>query len=151
MARFRYTLQSILDIKVKLETQAKQSFAAASGALAEEEKRLETLRERRSMYEDRAAQLLAGTLDMQEIEENKTAILVMDNYISDQMQRVELARKRVEQARRIMTEAMMEKKTYETLREQAFELFLQEEKKEEGKTVDELVSYTYGQKRQVKE
>lgn len=151
MARFRYTLQSILDIKVKLETQAKQNFAAAAGILAEEEKRLEILRERRLMYENRAAQLLSGTLDMQEIEENKTAILVMDNYIADQMLRVELATKKLERARQVMTEAMMEKKTYETLREQAFEFFLQEEKKEEGKTVDELVSYTYGQKRQVKE
>lgn len=49
-----------------------------------------------------------------------------------------------------LTEVMMERKTHETLREQAFQAFLQEENKAENKTVDELVSYTYGQKRQVK-
>ncbi|MCM1568782.1 MAG: flagellar export protein FliJ [Roseburia sp.] len=151
MARFRYTLQSILDIKLKLETQAKQRFAAALGALSEEENRLAALRERRDLYEERARQLLSGNLDVLEIEENKTAILVIDNYIAEQIKRVELARKRMEQARQAMAEAMMERKTYETLREQAFENFLQEENREEGKAVDELVSYTYGQKRQVKE
>lgn len=45
---------------------------------------------------------------------------------------------------------MKERKTQETLREKAFEEFMQEENRQESKTVDELTSYTYGRKRQVK-
>ena len=37
MARFRYSMQSILNIKLKLETQAKQEFSAARAALDREE------------------------------------------------------------------------------------------------------------------
>lgn len=149
MARFRYALQSILDIKEKLETQAKQNFAQAQGLLAEEEQKLTDLEERKRFYEDKSKELLQGTLNVRDIEENKTAILVVEGYIEAQKLQVIKARNRVEDAREEMTAAMRERKTYETLREQAFEAFLQEENKEEGKSVDELVSYTYGQKRQV--
>ena len=70
----------------------------------------------------------------------------MEGYIAEQTVRVEHAREQVERAREEMTRAMRERKTHETLRDQEFEEFLQEENKSEGKAVDELVSYTYGQK-----
>lgn len=151
MARFRYSLQSILDIKLKLETQARQAFAAAQAALNEEEEKLNTLYDRKAAYERKSRELLQGTLNVREIEETKTAILTMDSYIAVQTREVEMAAKRVERERNQLTEVIKERKMYETLREQAFQEFLQEENKAEGKTVDELVSYTYGQKRQVNE
>lgn len=148
MARFRFSMQSILDIKYKLETQAKQSFAAAQAALLAEEEKLQALCDRKAGYEEKARMLLAGSLNMMDIEENKTAIIVMDGYIAEQTREVELARRKVERRREDMAEAMRERKTYETLRENAFQEFLVEENRAEGKTVDELVSYTYGQKKQ---
>ena len=45
-----------------------------------------------------------------------------------------------------MTDLMQERKTQEVLRDKAFEVFQQEEKAEEGKQIDQLTSYTYGQK-----
>lgn len=146
MARFRYSLQSILDIKSKLETTAKQEFARCQVLLSEEERKLEELKSRRQLYEEKTRSLLQGVLNVREIEENKTAVLVVEGYIAEQMVCVEQARARVEEAREEMTRAMRERKTYETLREQEFESFVQEENRAEGKSVDELVSYTYGQK-----
>ena len=146
MAKFVFSLQSILNIKLKMETQAKQAFAAAKNRLDEEEQRLEELYQRKSSYEERAKELLQGTLRIRDIEDNKNAILMMDAYIADQLRRVEAARERLEYEREQMTEAVKERKTYETLREQAFEEFLQDENKAESKAVDELVSYTYGQR-----
>ena len=46
-----------------------------------------------------------------------------------------------------ITEAMKESKTHEKLKEKAFESFMKEENAREYKEIDELVSYTYGQKR----
>lgn len=146
MARFRFSMQSILNIKYKLETQAKQNFAAAQAALLTEEEKLKKLRDRKAGYEEKARQLLSGVLNFMDIEENKTAITVMEGYIAEQAGKVELARRKVERARADMTQAMRERKTYETLREKAFQEFLLEENRAESKTVDELVSYTYGQK-----
>ena len=148
MARFRFGMQGILNIKEKLETQAKQSFAAAQAALMAEEEKLGALELRRREYFDRGRHLRSGTLSVLELEENQNALRVLDEYISEQSRAVDLARRKVERAREDMAEAMRERKTYETLREKAFEEFLKEENKAEGKTVDELVSYTYGQKQQ---
>ena len=147
MARFRYRMQSILDIKEKLESQARQELAAAQAALREEEERLEALKERKAGYEEEAAGLLSGTLRVREIEENKTAILKMDEYILLQTDRIKTAQKQVDRARERLQEVMQERKMHEKLREHAFEAFLDEEKKQEGKEVDELTSYTYGRKK----
>lgn len=150
MARFRYRMQSILDIKLKMETQAKQDFAAAQMRLNEEEERLEALRERREGYERRAREQLLGHLNCRDMAENKDALLRMDEYIALQRLQVRDAEKRVEQARERLAEVMKERKSHETLKEKAFEQFLLDEKKQEGKEVDELTSYTYGQRRKEK-
>ena len=87
-----------------------------------------------------------GKLDLRAIEENKEALLKMDSIVATQTIRVEKAKENVEAARERMAEAMKERKMHETLREKAFEAFLQEENHAESKAIDELTSYTYGQK-----
>ena len=47
MAKFRYKMQSILNIKEKLETKAKQDFAAANQRLLEEETKLQNFKKRK--------------------------------------------------------------------------------------------------------
>ncbi len=146
MGRFRYRMQSILDIKIKMETQAKQNFAAAKKALDEEVEKLETLYERKMAYEEEARVLLAGTLDVLEITTNKEAILRMEEYITLQKQVIERARQRVENARITLREVMQEREIQEKLKEKAFENFIAEEKALESKEIDQLVSYTYGKR-----
>lgn len=148
MARFRYSLQSVLDIKVKMETLAKQEFSTAKALLDEENEKLALLFERKAGYEEEARGLLSGVLKVREIEEAKNAILTMDEYIARQREQVALAKRRLDDARERLTEIMKERKTHEALREKAFEDFLQEENRQESKSIDELTSYKYGQKRQ---
>ncbi len=147
MARFRYSMQSILNIKLKMETQARQDFSAARAALDEEEERLRGLFERKAGYERTAAELLAGVLNLRDIDANKRAILCMDGYIAAQQTKVAEAERNLERARKRLTEVMMERKTHETLKEKAFQQFLMDEKRQESKEIDELTSYTYGQKK----
>jgi len=143
-------MQSILDIKLKMETQAKQEFAAAQTRLNEEEERLAALRERRDGYERRAREQLLGALNCRDMAENKEAILRMDEYIALQHIRIRKAEEMVERAREKLAAVMIERKSHETLKEKAFEQFLMDEKKQESKEVDELTSYTYGQRQKEK-
>lgn len=147
LAKFRYSLQSILNIKLKMETQAKQDFSAAQNALWEEQERLEALERRKAEYERMAGKLRTGNLRIRDIEDNKNAILLMGQYIVEQQEQVAAAERRVEAAREALAEVMKERKAHETLKEKAFEAFLQEENKLESKAVDELTSYTYGRKK----
>lgn len=149
MAKFKYKLQNILNIKQRMEDQAKQDFSTARMQLDEEEEKLEGLMERKRGYEEQARVLREGTLNIRELEENKNAILTMESFVSAQRAEVDKAARRLERARLRMTEAMQERKTQETLREKAFEEFLREENRAESKVIDELTSYTYGQKQEV--
>lgn len=151
MAVFRYRMQSILDIKLKMETQAKQEFAQAKLILDREEEKLESLFEQKRFYEKQAAKLLSGKLDLLEIAANKDAILKTEEYIVEQSKRVEKAKQMLEKARDKLREVMQERKVQEALKEKAFEAFLMEEKQQESKEIDQLTSYTYGQKLQAQE
>ena len=133
-----------------METLAKQEFSAAKNALDDEQEKLEQLKDRKRDYEEKAHALLCGVLNVREIEDNKNAILMMDQYIGEQQVRVKKAEEQMELAREKLAEVMRERKMHETLRDKAFEEFRQEENRQESKTVDELTSYTYGQKRQGK-
>jgi flagellar FliJ protein len=143
MAKFNYRMQSILDIKIKMENQAKIAYGMANAKLAEEQKKLQEIMMRRAGYERRAKELVSGTINITEIRECKRAIDTMKSIQRSQMMNVHTAEKNVELARARLNEVMMERKTHEKLREKAFEEFKQEIAYQEGKEIDELVSYTY--------
>lgn len=146
MSKFVYRMQSILEVKKKLEEQARNDFAAVRAALNEEEEKLEALEERKDGYEQKGRLLRESTLNVADIRENKEAILRMEEFIELQKLEVARAAERLEEARAALQLAMQESKTHEKLREKAFEEFVREENAKEAKEIDELVSYTYGQK-----
>lgn len=146
MARFIYRMQSILDIKEKMEEQAKMEFAAARMHLDEEEEKLQILNDRKAAYENKGRELRKDSLKVREILENREAITRMEEFIAYQMHQVELAAARLEDARYKLQVARQESKTQEKLKEKAFDAFMREENAREAKEVDELTSYTHGRK-----
>lgn len=146
MARFRYRMQGILDIKLKMETQARQEFAQAKLMLDRELEQLELLKNRKLQYEEQAAELLKGKLDVLEILFNNESIIHTEEAIAMQELAVESARENLDEVREKLKNVMQERKVHETLKDKAFEEFLMEEKQQESKEIDELTSYIYGQK-----
>lgn len=143
MAKFTYRMQNILDIKVKMENQAKISYGIASRHLAEEQEKLQAILLKRAGYERKAKELVNGTLNVRDIQECKRAIDVMKSQQRTQMMNVHAAEKTLEIARKELNQVMVERKTHEKLREKAFDEFKQEIAQAEGKEIDELVSYNY--------
>ena len=146
MAVFRYKMQGILDIKEKLENKAKQDFAEANMRLDAEKKKLDELQAKRFFYMQEGVKLRMEIIDVRKIRENKIAVLKMDEYIVNQKREIARAAKAVEKARAALQEVMQERKAHEKLKESAFEEFLKEEQATESKEIDQLTSYTYGQK-----
>lgn len=147
MARFRYRMQNILDIKEKMETQAKNEFAQAQAKLnAEKEKLADRVSYRQKLQEDGGRLLLADRLDILKIDENKKMVSYAGEQVRAQTIQVRMAQKKLDEQRVRMQKAMQERKTHEILKEKAFDDFKVELKAAEGKEIDELTSYTYGQK-----
>ena len=136
-------MQNVLDIKIKMENQAKIAYGIANRKLLEEQEKLQAIMLKKASYERRAKELVSGTLHVQEIRECKRAIDVMKSKQRTQMMNVHAAEKNLEIARAELNRVMIERKTHERLREKAFEEFKQELERAEGKEIDELVSYNY--------
>lgn len=147
MAKFIYRMQSILDIKEKMEEQARMEFAGARMRLDEEEEKLQVLFERKEIYEKQGRELQKDSLNVLDILENRDAIARMKEFIEIQKTAVAKAQEQLENARWKLRLARQESKTQEKLKEKAFEEFVREENAREAKEVDELTSYTYGQKK----
>lgn len=148
MAKFSYKLQSVLDIKQKLENQEKIAFGLASAKLSEEQELLQKLMIQKAGYDKQARKLVEGSIDVLEVNVCRKAIETMKSRIRTQMLEVHKAERQLEIVRQRLNEVMIERKTYEKLRERKFEEFKQEILYEEKKEVDELVSYTYHQDRE---
>ena len=146
MSKFIYRMQNILNVKYKLEDQAKTEFMLANQVLREEEEKLQQLEDRKKGYEETVRQLLKSQLQVDRIKENQEAVRRMQEFIVAQKIKVEEAARQVEIKAAKLTELMQERKAQEKLKEKAFEVFLQEENARESKEIDELVSFTYGRK-----
>ena len=145
MAKFVYRMQNILDIKNKLEVQARNSYAAARMKLSQEEEKLDRMFEQKKAYEENYRQQVSGNINILQINICKNAIELCKNQIKKQLVEVKVASLNLEAAQKRLGEVMKERKIQEKLREKAYEEFLQELNDQEKKEIDELVSFRFEQ------
>ena len=143
-------MQSLLNIQYQLESQAKMDLGRAQMHLNEEEEKLQILIDRKEAYLEEGRLMRSDRVHIMDLKDNRNAVLIMDEMIDRQREQVALAQKVVEEARKKLQEVMQERKMHEKLREKAFVEFVREENAAEHKAVDELTSYTYGQRGKAK-
>ena len=142
-------MQNILDVKLKLEDQAKSVYASAIGKLEEEKEKKRLLDQRKKDYESKLTSMMYEKLQVMEIRQLEEAVEVIKYRIQEQMIAIKSAELRVEQARIALNVAMVERKTYEKLKEKEFEEFKLEVNAQEKKEIDELVSYTFSKPKEM--
>ncbi len=143
MKKFRYKMESVLQIKMKLEDQAKLNYGNARMRLTMEEEKLEQMILKKSGYEEELRGLRMNRLNLLDIRVCEQAIDTMKSNIKQQMIQVRNGEHRLEVARIRLNDAMVDRKTHERLKEKAFEEYLLEFDSEERKEVDELNSFNY--------
>ncbi len=146
MAKFKYRMQNILDIKMKLESQARIAYGVANQKYLTEQQKLQEIVLRRSSYEKAWKECMTGTIDVRQVSHARADVNTMKTLMRRQMMEVHKAELELEDARRALNEIIKERKTHEKLKEKAFEEFKAELNAEESKEIDQLVSYTYNNK-----
>ena len=144
MAKFKYRMQNILELKMKLEEQQKMDLAAARINLNEEEDKLKELYKRKNEYQEELRESCKNKLNVHKMRMKTLAYEIMDDVISRQKIEVKKAEGKVAIEQDKMGEAMKERKIQEKLRERNFNRFVKEVAYEEAAMVDELVAYKYG-------
>ena len=143
MAKFVYRMQNILDVKYKLETQAKTAYAEANAKLRNEELKLRQIYDDIKKYEENIRVHSINHIDIEELKWCTNAIRIKKIEAERQKKAIERARRGVEIARVKLNELMADRKTHEKLKEKAFEEFKAELLEAESKEVDELVSFKF--------
>lgn len=146
MAKFIYKMENILNIKYKLEEEAKNIYGAARAHLNAEEDKLQLLDNQKECYEVKLRQCYMNTLNILSIRKCEEAVEIMKYKIKEQLIAVNNAKIQLEKARLKLNDAMIERKTHEKLKENAFEDFKEDIKGQEKKVIDELVSFKFNNK-----
>ena len=144
MKKFRYSMQSLLVIKQKLEDQAKAAYAAAKLRLTEEEEALLSLQRKKETYVEEKRQVMLSRLDVPRLNRLQLAVEATEDQIVRQKQNVKKAEVAMHATEERLVECMTERKTQERLRENAFEAYRMEMNAEEQKEIDERTSFRYG-------
>jgi flagellar FliJ protein len=148
MARFIFRLQSVLDLREKLEDQKELEYAQALRQVEEERAKERALQKQKADCLGNLAARLGGEgeaspIDPHEVARYNDFIDVLKERITAQQKAVHAAEQFAEVKRKELVEAMRARKTIEKLRENALEEYTEEEKRGEQKQVDEVVSYKY--------
>lgn len=143
MAKFVYRMQNILNIKERLEAQAKTEFAQMTIRLQKEENVMRTLVARMRAYEGKLRCQQGEKLDVHELKRNSEAVSIMKEQIKQQAIKIKVAERNLNIARQQLNEAMQERKIQEKLKEKAFDEFKVELNESEMKEIDEVVSFNY--------
>ena len=143
MAKFLYSMQNVLNVKYKLEDQAKSAFSQAQMRVNEAKQELLMLTQRRISYEKTKQDLMRDRLDVRKLNECEQAIHTMQYYETEQKKKVAALKAVLDNASSKMKQAMMDRKTHEKLKENEFETFLLDLNAQEKKEIDEVVSFQY--------
>ena len=143
MTKFIFKMESILSIKYKLEDQAKAEYGMEVAKLREEERKLEVLIAKKDAYQDALTKAVQDALVIREIKVLENSVENAKYNINVQKFVIKQQQQRVDQAREKLDNAMKERKTYEKLKEKAFEQFKMEIEAQERKEIDELVSFRF--------
>ncbi|HHX54935.1 MAG TPA: flagellar export protein FliJ [Clostridiales bacterium] len=144
MTKFVYKMEDILEIKIQLEDQAKTEYANARRLLFIEEDKLKKLFLEHDVFQEKLTDLISSKIELLEIQKCKDAIELYKEYIEQQKKKLAIAEHNEEIARLNLQEAMIERKTYDKLKEKAREEYMYEYESWQQKEIDEITSYRYG-------
>jgi len=140
MAGFNFKLEKVLNYKETVENEKKTKFAQIKQRLHKEELLLDDYyKQKKSIIEEKNSfneNIKAGELYLYNLYIN-----TINKKIERQKSIILKTKEELNKAKDEMLNAVKEKKIFEKLKENKYEEFISEQKKEEEKIVDNLVSY----------
>ncbi|NLX77379.1 MAG: flagellar export protein FliJ [Clostridiaceae bacterium] len=141
MARFKFQLQSFLNLKKQLEKNIKNELGIAIQRYQHELTVLSEIRqEKESQHEEFRKEGMTATTAFR-LKERLQYIKVMENKERVQVDRVNEEKENVDKIRKRLIEIMKEKKILEKLRERKLTEFRKEQEKKQQLIVDEIVCF----------
>lgn len=140
MKKFKFTLQTLLNIEVALEKEKKNELAVINAEIA----RLEDKKDGFSQSMTEAMRYSFRTMEIADLMNTENYTRYLKKCIVDT--ELEIAVKQDEKsiAQTELIECMRKRKTYERLREKQLEIYKKEIEAENAKNIDDFVSASIG-------
>ena len=143
MKKFKFSMESLLNLKLSLENKKKEELGHAITLLKLEKDKLFQLENKRNNVIDLYKKGSKDKIFVLELKNYNNYLLFIKKTIEEQLLIIKKAEINVEQKREEFINATKERKILDKLKEKHYENYLYEVKQEEQKIVDEIVSYNY--------
>ena len=138
---FRFKLQRVLDLKSKQEDEKKNQIATLMQAIKTKEDELEALISEKKQKEFSLNDNRKRGISILEIRNINQYLLFLDKKINTLRFEISSLESNLNQKRLEYLELQKERKTFEKLKEKDYEKYLYNEKKEEEKMIDQIVTF----------
>ena len=138
---FRFKLQRVLDLKLKQEDEKKNQIATLMQAIKTKEDELEALISEKKQKEFSLNDNRKRGISILEIRNINQYLLFLDKKINTLRFEISSLESNLNQKRLEYLELQKERKTFEKLKEEDYEKYLYNEKKEEEKMIDQIVTF----------
>ena len=138
---FRFKLQRVLDLKLKQEDEKKNQIETLMQAIKTKEDELEALISEKKQKEFSLNDNRKRGISILEIRNINQYLLFLDKKINTLRFEISSLESNLNQKRLEYLELQKERKTFEKLKEKDYEKYLYNEKKEEEKMIDQIVTF----------
>lgn len=143
MQKFEFRLESVRNLKIQMEDNAKNNLAAASRELERQKDHLSGLvSTRESSIEDLNAEVDKG-VSINKIKSYNNYLTLLKTQIANQKENVNKAKRHVDIKRECLVKAVQERKILDKLRDKKYEEYIKEQSKAEQVLIDELNSFKF--------
>lgn len=143
MARFKFKLQALLNIKTQMEDSLKNELGKALHKLEHEKSVLKKIEDDRDKCIDRFNDKSSQGISIGRLKEYTVFISHLRDKMVRQKDNINYAQKNVDNYREQLVKIVQERKILEKLKEKKYQEYLKEQLKEEQKFADEIVSYKF--------
>lgn len=143
MGKFKFKLESVLNLKRQVEDNKKNELGKAVQELERQKMILKEIElEREEYIMDMNKQSTSG-VSVGKLKEYGLYISLLNKRMDNQKNNIKNAKKTVDMYREQLIIAMQERKMMEKFREKKYEEHLMEQQRQEQKIIDEIASFNY--------
>lgn len=143
MGKFLFKLDSLLNVKKKLEDAQKIEYGKAIARLENEKMKLDMIKKQKAQNILNMKNSVAKYVKPSFMQTVNTFINALNVKIEEQKECIKKADDEVKAEKEKLLQAMKERKILESLEEKEKEKYIVEMMKKEQKNIDEIVSYKY--------
>lgn len=143
MQKFEFRLESVRNLKVQMEDNAKNNLALASRELEKQKDHLSGLQTTRESSIRELNSVVDKGISINQIKLYNNYLSLLKRKITNQKENVNNAQIHVDIKRESLVKAVQERKILDKLRDKKYEEFLKEQSKAEQLLIDELNSFKF--------